>query len=319
MGKKKSAAVPAISGEGFKGKRDLGLDDLRAIAVEGFNKDALKTLTPNWSGEVAGTVGLTLSNENRRVLDGRFILLGALCTDKRVNATKYWSNMDAAGGSAQSQPEALSFSFSIPDCTVFKFPNGGLVSEYVDGDAIPHKFLKGDMQVPEEELPDSYLGFSIRAFVVPTREAYARISVLLFPLPKDMLGSTHPLSENPCFPGITLFAGEFPLLPKSSAPPLKKNWGCPITPLVVPGRELEEASSLPRTALLRAAVAQIMRKALKPESKSNLQYLMPRWSEIHEHGVSQLKEQLLEQIWPLPSASNEDFSEGRIVFLPPPL
>lgn len=312
MGKKKSKA-PSISGEGFKGTAEISLADLKKITVEAFNKDALKHLAPSWSGEVAGMVGLTLGNDNRRILDSRFILLGVLCTDKRVNAAKFWDNMDAPS-SSQSSPESLSLSFSIPDCGIFKFPNGGLVSEYLDGDAIPHKFLRGDVQVPDGELPDSYLGFAVRAYIIPTRETYAKINLMLFPLPKDMLNSNHPLCENPCFPGISLFSGEFPLLPRSADNPLKKNWGCPLTPAVIPGASTEESNNVPRTPLLRAAVALLLRKTHKPESKSGHQNLMARWTEIFEQGESKLKEHPLEQIWPLLASRSVDFTEGRIVF-----
>lgn len=310
MGKKKSPKVPSITGEGFKGKRDLNLDDLKKIAVESFNKDAIKKLVPDWSGEVAGIVGLTLSNDNSRSIDGRFVLLGSLCSEKRISAGKFWSQMDVPGTSGV-QPETLSLCYSIPDCEIFKFPNGGLVSEYVDGDAVPHSFVRGDTQVQEDDLPDSYLGFAIRAFIVPTRETYAKLSVLLYPLTKDMLASNHPLSDNPGFPGITLFSGEFPLLPRSLERPLMKNWGCPITPAIIPGADLDGSANMPRTPLIRAAVAQIMRKAVRPDAKLNYAHLIPRWNEIFEHGISKLKEYQLDALWPVPAVRNEEFSEGR--------
>ena len=167
--KKKNNSVPVISGDGFRETAELSLADLKKLTVEAFSKEALKSLSPSWTGEVAGMVGLTLGNDNRRIIDSRFILLGALCTDKRVNATKFWDSMDAPS-SSQSQPESISLSFSVPDCGIFTFPNGGLVSELVNGDTIPHKFLRNDVQVPDGELPDSYLGFAVRAFVIPTRE-----------------------------------------------------------------------------------------------------------------------------------------------------
>ena len=229
MGRKKTPTIPTIAGEGFRGKEDLNVADLKKLAVDSFNKEALKKLTPDWSGEVAGMIGITLSNDNRRSIDGRFVLLGSLCTEKRVNAGKFWNQMDLPGTS-NSHPDSLSLCFSIPDCEIFKFPGGGLVSEYVDGDALPHTFYRGDVIVQKENLPDSYLGFAVRAFVMPTRDTYAKISLLLFPLPKDMLIANHPLSGNPCFPGITLFSGEFPLLPRSADRPLLKKWGCPIAP-----------------------------------------------------------------------------------------
>ena len=110
MGRKKTPTIPDITGEGFRGKEDLNLADLKKFAVESFIKEALKKLTPDWSGEVAGMIGITLSNDNRRNIDRRFVLLGSLCTDKRVNAGKFWNQMDLPRTSS-SQPDYLSLCF----------------------------------------------------------------------------------------------------------------------------------------------------------------------------------------------------------------
>ena len=138
--------------------------------------------------------------------------------------------------------------------------------------------------VQKENLPDSYLSFTVRAFVIPTGDTYAKISLLLFPLPKDMLITNHPQSGNPCFPGITLFSGEFPLLPRSTERPLLKKWGCPLAPDLIPSADLEDAANTPRTPLLRSAIAQVLRKVIRPDAKLNNANLIARWNEICEHG-----------------------------------
>ena len=309
MGKKRTPAVPTISGDGFKGSAELSVEDLRKLTVEGFGKESLTNITTDWSGEIAGLVGLTLSPDNGRVIDGRFLLIGSLCRDKRVGAGKFWR----LGGQNQPEAEPLTFSFTIDDCEILKFPNGGLTSEIIDGDAVKHDFYRGNVLVQKDSMPDSYMGFSLRAYITPTRETYAKITLILYPLAKDMLTATHPMSEYLAFPGLTLFAGEFPLIPKSSAPPLSKSWGCPFAPAIIPGTDWNDSSSCPRTPLLRAAVAQIMRKALRPEAKANHPALLQRWEEISEHGTSSLKDLQLDQIWPL-YTRNEEFSEGKNPF-----
>lgn len=340
MGKKKAGSIPTISGDGFKGKGDLTRDDIKKLVVEGYGKDSMKSLTTDWSGEVAGVVTVSLSNDNKRIIEGRFCLIGSLFTNKKVTAGKFWSVLDLAAGQPQpagtvqpdqatavtgssvSMPEPVPpppqpwhLMYSIPDCEVFRFPDGGLVSEIVDGDRFPHSFYRGETLVPEDELPEGYLGFSLRAYVAPTRETYAKITILMYPLAKELLVSAHPLSRNSMFPGITLFSGEFPLIPKSSAQPRQKGWGCPLVPAVIPGMDLEDSTHFPRSPLLRAAIAQVLRKAVKHEAKSNHPNLIQRWSEINEYGISRLKDLQLDHIWPLPTVMSEEFTEGRVVVL----
>ena len=306
MGPKKK--VTQITGEGFKGNQDLTLADIRKLSVEGFSPDLLRNITEDWTGGIAGIIGLTLSNDNKRIIEGRIILIGSLCVDKRVAANKFWE-----------MEEQISLVFSINDGSIFSFPNGGMVSELVDGSLIPHSFYKGTEPVPDGTLPDAAIGFSLKCFIVPTRDTYAKLIILLYPLPKDMILNLHPHCTNPLFPGISLFTGEFPLIPQSSNPPLEKSWGVPFAPAILPGTPFEDSGNFPRTPLIRAAMGQILRKAIKPEGKSGAQNLIARWKEISEHGTSKLKESPLDAIWPLPSLT--DFSEGRYSSFvsPPPL
>ena len=249
-----------ITGEGFRGNAELTLEDFKKIAVAGFTADHLTNHTENWTGGIAGLVGLTLSNDNSHVVNRRMFLIGSLCQNKNVNANKFW---DIA-------LEQWHRSFTVNDCNIFDFPNGGLVSEIVDGSLFLHSYYKGDELVAKENLPETILRFSLRCYIIPTRETYAKIVLLLYPLPKDMLLNAHPLSSNPAFPGITLFTGEFPLVPASLGSPLDKNWGSPFTPANVPGASFEDSGLFPNTALVKAAVAQIMRKAVEPDSKQGV-------------------------------------------------
>ena len=181
-------------------------------------------------------IGLSLSNNNKRVIKGRMFLIGSLCKEKKEAAAKFWNNQ-----------EQLSLVFSLDDCSIFNFPNGGLVSELVDGSTIPHCFQRGEEPVPSGTLPDTIVGFSVKCFIIPTRDTYAKLIILLFPLPKDMLLELHPLSSNPLFPGLTLFSGEFPLIPQSANPPLEKNWVSLFAPAILPGALFDDSGCYPRT------------------------------------------------------------------------
>ena len=212
MGPKKRLSY--ITGEGFKGSKNLTLGDIVKVAVLSFSSDHLSNIAEDWTGGVAGIAGLSLSNDNKRIIKVKLLLIGSLCKDKKIFANKYWDIL-----------ELLSLVFTIADCSIFSFPNGGLVLEILDGSLIPYSFYKGDKPVPSGTLPDSILGFSIKCYVT-----FAKLNILLFPLPKDMLLSLHNLTTNPIFPGISLFTVEFPLIHKSSNLPLEKQWGFPFAP-----------------------------------------------------------------------------------------
>lgn len=294
-----------ISGEGFRGNAELCLADLKKLSVEGFAPNLLSNLLEAWTGGVAGFIGLTLSNDNRRVNEAKFGLIGSLCKEKRVSANRFWE-LDAQ----------TSLTFSVPDCSVFSFPNGSMVSDLVDGSTFPHRFQVGDEVLDPQTLPAPLLGFSFKCAVVPTRDTYAKVTLLLFPLPKNTLLTTHPFCTNPQFPGISLFRGEFPLTPNSLDPPLEKNWGFPFAPAVLPGADFEVLENFPSTDSIKAAMAQVLRKAVRPECKQGFQTLQPRWNEISTGGPSRLKDSPLELIWPPPSGKNSVATEGRPLFQP---
>ena len=252
MGPKKK--ISYITGEGFRGNNELDLRDFQKLAVQGFSPNLLTNLTEDWTGGIAGIIGLSLSNDNRRIVDGRFSIIGSLCQEKKVSANRFW-DLD----------NQISLVFSIADCSIFTFPSGSMVSEVIDSSLVPHRFQEGDITLEQGNLPITLQGFSLKCAVVPSRDTYAKLSLLLFPLAKDRLLALHPLCSNPLFPGISLFSGEFPLIPSSLARPLEKNWGFPFAPAVLPGASFDDLENIPGTEDVRAAMAQILRKAVKPE------------------------------------------------------
>ena len=53
-----------------------------------------------------------------------------------------------------------------------------LASKLLDSDAVSHKFIRDGQEVDTTELQElGITGFSLRAFVVPTRETYAKVIV----------------------------------------------------------------------------------------------------------------------------------------------
>ena len=125
--------------------------------------------------------------------------------------------------------------------------------------------------------------------------------ISLLPLPKLTLLETHRLASNPSFPGFKVLEGDIPLAPLSSGPPLSKDWGCPITPAIILGSDLDPDAVLPSSQTLIAALAAMLRKPVRLELHANGSKLVPCLEEILEHGSSVLKSLTPDHLWPLPA------------------
>jgi hypothetical protein len=63
----------------FSGSENIGEQDREKIFVNNFSDSVEKVLGDFfWDGKAAGAIGLTLSNDNKRVESGRFITTGTL-------------------------------------------------------------------------------------------------------------------------------------------------------------------------------------------------------------------------------------------------
>ena len=295
---KRPAQVPTITGQGFENPRDPTPDELNAVVIPSYERatDEDQALVgAGWNGGLYGTICLTLANDNKTVDSGCFWLVGKVFRANwfSVQGAKFWQAADETR-----------LELSLPDATIFKFPDS-LASEWLDSSELTHRFVDKEGKVlADETLAELEIrGFAIRAFVIPTRENYAKISIGLVPLPKDALFEQHPLAENPLFPCISVSSpGEFPLGPPvtSQAPRAPRQWGFPFWPLLVRGADASSCPAFPRGAELRAKMAAILRSAVKPEMKNGLALLQRRMEDIQEAGASNLKQLNLEKRWPLP-------------------
>ena len=138
---------------------------------------------------------------------------------------------------------------------------------------------------------------------MPISAAYTHIWITLIPICLASMLDDHPLATNPAFLSIKLIDGDIPLGPPSDGPPLSKNWGCPITPPVILGAPLDEAPNVPQSSAMIAALSAMLRKAVRPEIVQNYTNLYKRIQSLLDHGVSKLKDQPVEFIWPLPASS----------------
>ena len=249
------------SSAGFSNPDDLSLDEFVTLSVNSTSDFATTLFSGiNWNGGILGCVSISLSADNNRVSSASFHLLGKLWSDKAFNAGSYW-NTDA--------PTQLIC--SIPDLTIFHFPPGSLCSEYVSSSDLTFSFTQNGAVVPTTSFSQVGLtDFCIRAFCYPSSDAYAKLTILLFPCSINQL-AVNPLYLDPYFPGIKLYDSEFQLSPSSLLSPLARNWGFPLAPAVFPGSDWEDAPGVPSGLRVRIALSHLLRTGIKPDVKANLQ------------------------------------------------
>ena len=292
---KRTKLSKPIAGTGFKHPRDLSLKEVKRLEVSSFNR-VTDSILPGlgWKGGLYGLIGLQLANDNRSITTGNLFLVGQLFPDsdtKVFQAAKFWAGPDTAD---------IDLHISIPSADIFTFKSS-MVSDLVDAREVSHAFFRGSQRIEEDEAEALVPGFTLRLFVIPTRENHAKVTLVLFPLSRDNLHELHPLAEDPNFPGLSLFSGEFPIgLPQSQPPRPPAPWGCPILPVVVPGNSFSDCPTVPTGIEFRSKIALILRSVTKPEIKNGAATLTKRWLELQNAGASKLAHKSVDKLWPLP-------------------
>ena len=219
-------------------------------------------------------------------------MLGSLFEDKALNASSYWPNCSASG-----------FRMSIPDLTVFKFPAGSMTSTYVASSEIKYSFLKDNVVIPTAQLASAGLSeFCLRAYVNPTSDSYAKVSLSLYPMSEVTLTS-NPLFLDPAFPGLTFKVYQFPLSPKPLYSPIRRYWGFPLVPCFFPGSSWSDAPGLPSGAACRLALSTLLRSSVAPDSTSRPLYLQEKIALLREDPSSLATLLPPSIVWPVPAIS----------------
>jgi hypothetical protein len=298
-----------IAGDQFSVDAALNLEVVKSWTVETLDR-AGETLY-DWEGDIVGLVGTTLSGDNKSVHNSRFLLQGSLYRNKVkvVNANTYWTFPDRAR-------HELVFEPLRGDLFVFR---DTLVSNLVDSSEIEWSLRpQGKQPLMGTELDDAgFKGFCLRAFLWPTAPNWAKLNILLYPLCKEELISSHPLSVHAAFPGISVVNETIPLGPEAKK---KERYGIPFITAVLPGANFVDFPFFPPAKEFVAATAGLMRKTTYPEVKSNETYLKRRWEELATNGdPSSLKSPALTLAWPAPTTSIP-IADGRLAsfFHPPP-
>ena len=292
---KRAKSTKIITGSGFKHPRDLTLKEVKRLEVSSFNR-VTDSILPGlgWKGGLYGLIGLQLTNDNRSITTGNFFMVGQLFQDsdtKVFQAAKFWAGPDTAD---------IDLHISVPSAEIFTFKSS-MVSDLIDSREVSHAFFRGSQRIEEDEAEALVPGFSLRLFVIPTRENYAKVTLVLYPLSLENLLDLHPLAEDPNFPGLSLCSGEFPIgLPQSQPPRPPAPWGSPILPVVIPGIPFLDCPNVPSGAEFRNKMAFVLRSVTRPDIKNGPASLTKRWIELQSAGASKLAHKAVDKLWPLP-------------------
>ena len=188
---------PCITGRGFKPKSPLTPQHISSLCVPGPGAGAEAKLNSfSWNGKIAAYITLVLSNDNKTVANGTFNLIGSFSDQPLIiPVKKIWGTND----------DTVSLKLALPDGRIFLFSEGGLTSDYINGENCTTSFfLNNNPTVPtpvqEDELLIHGIGsFSLRAFAVPVSANSVKVWILAFPADKEGVLS-HPLGRTPAWP-----------------------------------------------------------------------------------------------------------------------
>jgi len=277
-----------IRSSAFADPSDLSPEDLFSLSVESTD-DFARVLLPdvNWNGGAVGCLSASLSVDNERVENTTFHLLGELWADKIFNVSSFWPTTTVT-----------SLTLSLGNLTVFSFPEGSLVSNYVCSSELNFSFTQGTTTISEDDFEAANISeFCLRAYAHPNTDSFAKIVIMIFPCSLASLAA-YPTYQYTRFPGIRLTDVEIPLAPIPTLSPIQRSWGFPLVCAIFPGADWSEAPGLPLGYRLRFALSELLRSACLPEAKANYAGFLLRLQEIGNSGVALLTSKLPPLLWP---------------------
>lgn len=285
---------PHIGGSGFNGRDSLSWGEcnkLRASTVQ----EGVEKLIPGWNGGMAALTVAEIENTDRRVLNVSIHTKGELYTQnpKNFKSDKFFAFSDHT------------LVIHSIDSHLFTFSQD-LSSSIVDGSRIGfHVKRNSDNHIltAEERATVGFEGFSVKITLIPESELWCKFTIVILPLSKAALLEKFPYAQDPKFPGLKLDGGHCRFCPGQSDVFPNLSWGVPFLPILLTSSPFTQEGPLPDSGDLRLGIAELLRKARKPEIKKDRETLMIRWREIEAIGANALTgERLPEKEWPAPSS-----------------
>ena len=226
-----------MTGAEFNGKYVLVLEDLQDVMVTGFREASKNMLEEfDWDKYAVLTVGLTLSNNNKSIINAKIHMIGDLMdAPKDVRAKKLFEKF----------PSDLRIFYLVKDISAYTFSSGTLVGDYLDCSDITwyvEKKIQGEANIciePHDYGKNHVGSFCLHPYIIPLSGQKAKVQVLVYPLSLDDLKDKYPLYKDPAFPGLEIANLEVALFPHTNTE-TGKDWGSPILLLLLPGGDLED-------------------------------------------------------------------------------
>ena len=169
-----------MAGQGFDGKDQLEFIDIQDWVVSGWGEASKATLDDfEWDGDAVVWVGITLSPDNGKIVEGKMFLQGELLKSaKEIRATKLWDQAD----------KDLRLSYTFEDSSIFTFNAGSMAGDYIDCSNLSWQVVeRGNNTNPlevGEYIEKGIEEFCVRPFVVPLSPEKAKLKVLIYPVSK---------------------------------------------------------------------------------------------------------------------------------------
>ena len=304
--------MPTLTNALFVGECKVDTNDWKKISVPGLGPRQVSEFleTFGWDGLAAASVGLRMAADNESVSAARLSIVGCWAPQPaKVQAQKLWARA----------PANIWLEIDLQDMGTFRFADNNMVSCYIPDIAIKHCFITledGEQQkvlTDEEVTASNITPFALRAACGLSSASSAvdgvwmTCAVVVYPASEEEMAALSPAYKSPTWPGIKLAEGDIPILPRAgkSHPALQgKEWGCPVTPALIPGAPWEETGKNLEQSTVTAAIGNLLNSGQFPSCAASADSLKRKW-DAAQRAPEKMAQKKPEVTWPAthPSAA----------------
>ena len=302
--------MPDIEMAVFAGTDAILNEEWATLTTAGPGQQAVEEFLESfgWDQKAAGVVNIKLSPDNSKVMAARFTLAGKWQEEgSRIQAKKLWPELD----------ENILLEVDLDNLTLFRFAEGEMWSDYLQGDTLQHRFLMTGEEprvMTNEELAESGVGeFALRAVCGLAKSCSHRwgiwvsTNILIYPESELVMTTLSPAAKDPAWPGIRIADGDVAVLPtagRGKAPLNGKAWGSPVAPAIQPGAMWTTAVGPLDGQEVAAAIGALLNTGCLVESSVAQESLRKKWDKIRR-APDDLRRKAPEKTWPTAAAATE--------------
>ncbi len=310
--------MPTITSALFVGECKVDTSDWKKISVPGFGPRQVSEFleTFGWDGSAAASVGLRMAADNESVTAARLSIVGCWAPQPaRVQAQKLWARA----------PADIWLEIDLQDIGTFRFADNDMASCYIPDVAVKHNFTTQGEDGQQKTLSDEEVTannitpFALRAACglssasSATDGVWLTCAVVVYPASEEEMAALSTAYKSPAWPGIKLAEGDLPILPRAGKnhPALNgKEWGCPITPALIPGAPWEETGKKLEQTTVTAAIGNLLNSGQFPNCAASADSLKKKW-DTAQRAPEKLTYRKPEVTWPATHPSTAANKKGK--------